>query len=476
MVSQAPQPLPTLDRSQRRFFQDEARVLAVCWHRQKGKDFVTAGKAVFEAMRDGEAWYIVSLTQRQADATFDKCKEWAHKYKQRIGEIQVEEGAQYVEYDATFDHWFVFRSRIMYLPNGGVVMSLPGRNPDTIAGLTGNVIFTEFGLFPKGGYDHWRVVFPLATRGFKVICISTPRSKDTKFYELVSDPGTYSVHVCDIYQSVNEEGFVLRDQNGQPTSIENFRALYNDESGWKREYECHFIGELDPLLTWAQLELAGENGRPLLFDCMHIERNSGFDPSILEALKTTELRPEIGWDVARRGHLSSVWVNVGKPADRQLRFLILMRDCSFEFQQNTVRGLLNANGRSVGCGDATGLGMAPNEKLTQLFGDRWEGVNFAGTRKGELGSALATAFRDQTQTIPPVDGEHKYIATDLYSIQKQAVTSGTSGVTEDSKEKLKLVESENPLLAESHCDIAYSGALALRAGLHAVSAARCERL
>ena len=43
------------------------------------------------------------------------------------------------------------------------------------AGLTGNIIFTEFGLFPRGGQAHWRVIFPLATRGFMVIVISTPR-------------------------------------------------------------------------------------------------------------------------------------------------------------------------------------------------------------------------------------------------------------------------------------------------------------
>jgi phage FluMu gp28-like protein len=109
---------------------------------------------------------------------------------------------------------FVCKARELILPNGARVVSLPGRDPDTLAGLTGNVIFTEFGLFPGGGYDHWRVVFPLATRGFKVIVISTPRGKNTKFFELWSDKETYSVHTCDIYQSVEQDGFVLRDNKG----------------------------------------------------------------------------------------------------------------------------------------------------------------------------------------------------------------------------------------------------------------------
>jgi hypothetical protein len=69
-------------------------------------------------------------------------------------------------------------------------------------------------------------------------------------------------------------------------------------------------------------------------------------------------------------------------------------------------------------------------------------VNFGGAKK-ELASALATAFGDG-QTIPPLDGPHKFIATDLYAIQK-----------DDTGGKLVLEETENPLLPESHCDIAW---------------------
>ncbi len=71
----------TLDPAQRRFFMDDVRVQAVRRHRQKGKDFTTAAKAVLHAMETGQSWYIVSLTQRQADATFAKCKEWAERYR-----------------------------------------------------------------------------------------------------------------------------------------------------------------------------------------------------------------------------------------------------------------------------------------------------------------------------------------------------------------------------------------------------------
>ncbi len=81
-----------------------------------------------------------------------------------------------------------------------------------------------------------------------------------------------------------------------------------------------------------------------------------------------------------------------------------MQDCQFALQREVVMAAMDAKPGAVGCGDSTGLGMDSNETLTTKYGERWEGVNFAGTRKGELGSGLATAFRDQAQTLPPLDG------------------------------------------------------------------------
>lgn len=197
---------------------DQSRVLVVNWHRQKGKDFTAAAKAVRQALESGQAWFIVSLTQRQADATFDKCKKVAKALMEMLkvsGPVEEETHAT-EQWDKELKQGFQFLARTIRLPGGGSVTSLPGRDPDTLAGLTGNVIFTEFGLFPGGGYDHWRVVFPLSTRGFQVIVISTPRGKNTKFYELCQNlDGAYSVHFCDIHHSLAHDGFVLRDNGGE---------------------------------------------------------------------------------------------------------------------------------------------------------------------------------------------------------------------------------------------------------------------
>ena len=446
--------LACLDPAQARLVKDDSRVISVCWHRQKGKDFTTSAKAVLHAMQTGQPWYIVSLTQRQADETFKKCKCWAERFKARLQERQHEARE---EYDADLDQYFEFRSRELRLPNGGSVVSLPGKDPDTLAGLTGNVIFTEFGLFPNGGYDHWRVVFPLATRGYHVIAISTPRSKQTKFYELVSDRDTYSVHFCDIHQSV-AEGFQLTDEHDQPISLEAFKAMYGDEAGWQREYECQFTGDLDALVRWSLLVYAGQLGAELPFDLVTIENDSGFEPGLFDAQAPDKGRFELGWDVARKGDISALWINHAAPGrPKHLRFLVLMQNCKFDLQRQVVREAMQTRLGGVGCGDATGLGMESNEVLRDTFGERWEPVDFGGKRKSELGSTLATTFGDGDQAIPPTDGPHKFIAADLYAIQKE-----DQGPTND--RRLKLYEQPNPLRPESHCDIAYAGALSLRAG------------
>jgi phage FluMu gp28-like protein len=454
-----PSPMIRFDLSQEKFFRDESRVIVVNWHRQKGKDFCAAAKAVDHAMRTGQNWYLISLTQRQSDETFKKCEKFARAF-QAMFKMQGNIGIGFDDFEAR-DKWidqkFRFTARKITLPNGAEIVSLPGRDPDTLAGLTGNLIFTEFGLFPGGGYEHWGTVFPIATRGsFRVIVISTPRGKNTKFYEVYGDPQTYSVHTCDIRRSVEREGFVLFDTHGNPCSIETFRRIYNDEGRWPREYECQFTGDLESLIKWAQLEQAAALSQGLPFDFLRIEGESGWDAGFFRREFPSGARLEVGWDVARTGHLSPIAVNLnlGMKSPRHLRFLVIMHNASFALMRAVVIAAMDANKwRSVGAGDSTGLGMESNETLATKYRGRWEGINFAGSRKLELASTLATGFSDAMQTIPPLDGAYKFVATDLYAIQKD-----NSGARES------VVETENALLPESHCDIGWSLALARMAG------------
>ncbi|MGN6727955.1 MAG: terminase large subunit domain-containing protein [Tepidisphaeraceae bacterium] len=450
--------------------------MVVNWHRQKGKDFTAAAKAVDDAIRTGQSWFIVALTQAQADETFNKCKKVVEVFKELLKlEGRVEEEAEdFIDRDKEIDQAFECTARILKFPNGARVVSLPGKNPDTLAGRTGNLILTEFGLYPKGGYEHWETLFPITTRGgFKMIIISTPRGRNTKFYEIFQNPdGFYSIHLCDIRKSVFEDGYQLYDAKGKPFpqgtdeekehAIATFRKIYNSESKWPREYECKFTGDLSSLITWAELERGASLQNTDGFVYRRFDGLSDVSPDTRVALNAFvgvlgRRRIEIGWDVARRNHISAVAINLAEPnKPKHLLGVIAMRDCSFEFMRTVVMALMDTSYSAVGAGDATGLGMESNETLKKRYRDRWIPFTFNASSKREVASALKTGFSDGMQTLPAMDGPHKFIATDIYAIQKD--DTGANDVYE---------ETENPLLPESHCDIAYAVGLARVAGARA---------
>lgn len=439
---------------QRDFFDDTARVQVGIWCRQAGKDFTSAAKAVDHALRTGQAWYIVSLTQRQADATFAKCKAVSRVFRDllKIAGKTTESERIYIDRDREIDEAFRVTARTLHLPGGGSVTALPGRDPDTLAGLTGNVIFTEFGLFPKGGYDHWRVVFPLTTRGYKVIVISTPRGKGTKFHELVNTPEKYSVHFVDIHRAV-ADGMPLVGDDGEQITIEEFRDLYGDETGWQREYLCQFTGDLSALVNWLKLiEAADDPAAAGKLDYLHLVDGAGWRADFFKGLAAGESRAEIGWDVARHADLSIVWVNVRRKGQRRLRYMVVMERCSFALQREVVRAAMDTRADNVGAGDATGMGMDSNETLATAYGDRWLGVTFTAASKAELGSLAVTAFDDNDQGLPPLDGTTKWIGNDIYAVQR-----------DESGARMKLVAQPNSLMPASHCDAAFAFMLARKA-------------
>lgn len=470
------------DRSQKRLFDDPARVVMVVWHRQKGKDFTAIAKAINEACITGQDWWIVGLTQAQADETFNKGKKVIASMKlllkKMFGTDEVkEETERFMDYDREINHLFECSARIMRLPNGARIVSLPGKNPDSLAGRTGNMILTEFCLYPYGGHPHWDILFPITTRGgFKFIMITTPRGKNTKGYEVFqNEDGFYSIHFCDIQTSVYEDGYQLFDAKGNPfpqntreeqtLAIETYQRIYNSPAKWEREYECKFSGDLSALVPWCQLERAAALGEGRPFDYLHVKDGGQPLGDLWLTLKNEAAagaRVEVGWDVARTNDLSAVPFNfarVNQP--KHLRFLVTMKNVAFEEQRAFVKAVMDLQRYSVGAGDATGLGRESNEAMERLYQcgkgeSRWNPFQFTAQGKRQIASSLATAFSDGTQTLPSLEGPYKFIATDIYAIQK-----------DDTGAQLELDETPNPLLKDSHCDVGYALGLSRVAGANA---------
>ena len=93
--------------------------------------------------------------------------------------------------------------------------------------------------------------------------------------------------------------------------------------------------------------------------------------------------------------------------------------------------------------------MAVCEELQEIYPERFCGLNFAA-EKFSLAIGLKNAF-EQRQIRLPADVPE--IQADLAGIRKSSSITG----------KLCFTESKNELLPSSHCDIAWSCALAVRA-------------
>ena len=251
------------------------RVKVYKWCRQAGKDFLAALEGTISALEDGQPWFIISLTERQSMATFDKVKMHLKAFGVVLSDLQFIDDT--IRYQNRNGDWCEVKTKTVILPGGGSVTALPGRDADAIAGLTGNVIFTEFALLPDNGRDHWRVVLPLTTRGFRMIAISTPRGHGTRFARLCRNTkGKYWVSTVDIHRAVRD-GLPLNDEDGRPITIEEWEEIYDDPEGWKREYLCLESDDLDALVAWKFLELARADYEALR---LNIESVNDYNPAL----------------------------------------------------------------------------------------------------------------------------------------------------------------------------------------------------
>lgn len=374
----APDSVIRLDPSQLRLFLDKSRVIVVCWHRQKGKDFTSAAKAVDDALLTGNNWHIVSLTQRQADATFEKVVKIAKTYKRLLGKIHIEDH-EFVE------DGFALKARELVLPNGAKVVALPGRNPDNLAGLTGNLILTEFALFDKGGFEHWGVLFPLITRGtLRLMAISTPRETTTKFQELLRNKDDqYSVHFCDIHQSVAEDGFKLFDAKGQPCDIRAFRKIYNDEKNWPREYECQPGDAESAFLSFELIRRCVEPNLKLLED-----------PAKLSGVCYG------GYDVGRSRDLSFLWIDELIGDVCWTRMAVPLKNKTFREQRELLDRVMANPAVKRMCIDKGLIGLQLAEDLVERWGHRVEGVQLGPAVQSEAAMLLLGSMEDGRTRLP----------------------------------------------------------------------------
>ena len=398
---------------ERAWINDPARFLAGMWARQTGKSWSTAGKIVLDCREQEKAkWVTISSGERQVKEFMERVQ--FHGDITGLAMNWAEETYGYRHPDGYRDEYKILEAGFR---NGSKIIGIPA-NPDTARGYTANVYLDEFSVHPNSR-EMWGAVFPIISRtGFRLIVTFTPKGKQNKAYEIWNNP-VFIKHSVDIYQAVAQ---------GCPFNIDELRAGIDDPDLWQQEYELAFLDETTAFLTYDMIN-------EVEHDKAGIPEERGTGPFY------------VGMDIARRGHLSIIWVLEEVGDVFWTRELVELRKASFAEQDQELDRVIATYNPIRVCMDQTGMGEKPVEDAKRRHGDyRIEGVLFSGPVKLDLANTFRRRFEDRQIRIP---GDRK-LRDDLHSVKK--ITTAAGNVRFDAEKS-----------EDSHADRFWAGALAVQA-------------
>jgi phage FluMu gp28-like protein len=365
------------------------------------------------------------------------------------------------------------------LPNGTRIMSISS-SPSAFAGKGGDILLDEVDLHDDSG-TLIDMATPCVMWGGQLEIVSAYDAKgsaDTPFARLVKEakgdnPMHWSLHCTTLTDAVHQGlakkiNQVTKQNQTDAQFIDNIKQGCRTRQAWLSQYCCiprdatatHAISLTDIAAAQATYDICR----------VHITgdatQGDAIDPAVSTLIylapwstyMTDTTRYTIGVDIARTGHLASIWIDERLTSTTaKLIALITLHKTKFSSLQKLISHILDTYPLATAAGDATGLGMETCERLNDIYDQRFLPVNF-GAKKQELGTMLIAQYERQHQIIPTHPAE---IAADIKGIQTATATK--TG-------KLLFAESPNPLNPLSHCDMAWSEALALYADKYGRSA------
>jgi phage FluMu gp28-like protein len=333
-------------------------------------------------------------------------------------------------------------------------------NPDSLRGEGGEVGIDELTshrdpeamLQAAGGRAMW---------GYPIRIWTSHKGEDSCFNRILKEErakgedSRWGIFSTDLYTAI-EQGLVdkINQTRGLSMTKEDFIAdtiaLVGGQEAFEEECLLKPRKGGDAAIKWQYIEAAKQDYDIYLHECSNPEQPEidHMAASVAEAIG--DERCHIGYDVARTGHLSAVFI-IGKSGDRlRLRALLLIHKTRFPVQRDVIKAVYKAIPGTTGCGDSTGLGMETCEELELELGEaRFKGVNFS-SMKPTIGTKLVQKFEDGDIELPRAR-KYEFIHYDFHGLRTEPMPSG----------RIRFYESANPVEKRSHCDIAWSGGLAV---------------
>ena len=287
-------------------------------------------------------------------------------------------------------------------------------NPKGFRSKGGKVVLDEF-AWHKDQQQLWTAARPVVTWGHSLRILSTHNGKQSLFYKFLEDCKQgkldWAVHHVTIQDAV-AEGLADRITGTKLTKsqrqdwLAQLHAEFHTEEAWLQEYCCLPVDEASAFLT---LEM--------ILSCEAPETQ------IIRPLEHTTGNLYIGYDVARRKHLSVIYVSELQGPLLVTRHIYTLRNTPFSEQKQLLFDLLKHPRVRRCCIDASGLGMNLAEDAQAHFGRyKVEAVNFTSPVKEELATDLRIRFEDRNLLIPAGDD----LRSDLHSIRRITTTAGNT--------------------------------------------------
>lgn len=418
-----------------------------------GYTFAQEFAVVRDRLRVGTDYLHSSVTQGVALQFIRECGFWIDQYK--IKGTSIGETEYVSELDKTLQ-----RALYIEFPNRSRIVSFSS-SPNAMRGFGGAVGLDEI-AFHRALAEMLKGAGGRALWGDPVAMWSSHNGRGEFYFflqKILADPETkWSHHRTTILDAI-EQGLVekINEVKHAGFTRESFladcKAAVGSPEAFEEECMCNPRESGNPLVSWLDLEAAQSD-----YEIFHIQIEGDakagdvIDPSV-EALIADNCfmrfdrkkQYSLGWDVARTGHLSSITLLETDGKAHKLRLMVNLHKCKFPSQRTLVAQALNTLPGLTASSDATGLGMESAEVLSDAFPVRFTGVNFSAF-KPHLGTKLAAAFADRRIVLPKLDE----LIYDLRGVGTQQ--TGT---------RLSYTENKNPVNALSHCDMAWSLALAV---------------
>lgn len=189
------------------------------------------------------------------------------------------------------------------------------------------------------------------------------------------------------------------------TFLEELREDALDEDTWQQEFCCVPIDESTSLLPY-----------DLLYPC----EKDGILVQGIDDLRALKGNLYVGWDVARKKHLSVLWVFEELAGFLITRQIAVFDNKPFHVQQQAFYALLDLPNMRGAAVDNSGMGIVLAEQAQELYGPHLvEAVTFSNPVKEKLAMGFRSEFDDKRVLIP----SHFDVREDLHSV-KRTVTLG----------------------------------------------------